>query len=139
MLQLPVAHPPILHLFIIGALLYSQGTHEIIPGSPIALSLFRFRSQIVQQMSVAIRDPVEACKDVNLFAILALANKGKSKEVSLGLRSPRQGPLGNLQSLNTHALTEPLQVHFDGLAKVIKLKGGLEKVKMPGLASLISL
>jgi hypothetical protein len=128
-----------LHMFIIGALLHSQGAFGSLSRSPTALHLFRSRAEIVRHMSIAMCDADEACKDINIFVVSALANKGPSKRVAMPLKTPKQGPLKKLQSLDSCALADTVPVHVDGLSKLIKLKGGLGKVEMPGLAALISL
>jgi hypothetical protein len=127
-----------LHMFIIGALVNSQGDLGVIPGSRIALDVFRSLTEIVRHMSIAIKDPAEACKDINILAIAALAKNGQVKDVPLPLKTPKQGPLRSLQFLNSFGLTDIDAVHFDGLTKVIELKGGLETIEMPGLTTLIS-
>jgi hypothetical protein len=90
-------------------------------------------------MSIVMRDPVEACKDINIFAISALSKGGQFKKMDVSLKTPKQGPLRSLQSINSFGLTESNPLHFDGLSKLMELKGGLGKIKMPGLAALISL
>jgi hypothetical protein len=59
--------------------------------------------------------------------------------VDVPLKTPKQGPLRSLQFMSSFGLTESDPVHFDGLSKLIELKGGLEKIEMSGLAALISL
>jgi hypothetical protein len=125
-------------MFIIGALLYSQGALGSIPINPITLYLFRYRAEIVRYLNIAMSDPVEACKDVNIFIVSALAGKGPIKKVDMPPRVPRQGPLRGLQSLDSYALMDTVPVHVDGLSKLIEIKGGLEKIEMPGVAALVS-
>jgi hypothetical protein len=139
MLQLSISNPCMLHMFIMGALINSQGKLGVIPGNRIALDVFRSRAEIVRRMSIAMRDPAEACKDINIFAIVALAKSGQFKKVDVPLKTPKQGPLRSLQFMSSFGLTESDPVHFDGLSKLIELKGGLEKIEMSGLAALISL
>jgi hypothetical protein len=125
-------------MFIIGAMVNSQGELGVIPGSRIALDVFRSLNEIVRSMSVVMKDPVEACKDINILAIAALAKNGQVKDMPLPLKTPKQGPLRSLQFLSSFELTDIDAVHFDGLTKVIELKGGLETIEMPGLTALIS-
>ncbi|KAK9258288.1 hypothetical protein V1519DRAFT_463808 [Lipomyces tetrasporus] len=136
-----ISNPCVLHIFITGALTNSpQGTLGDTPSDRIALDMFRSRAEMVRSLSIAIKDPVEACKDINIFAIVALAKAGKFQKVEeMPLKTPKQGPLKSLQLLNWLALSEIDPIHFDGLSKLIELKGGLEKIEIPGLAALISI
>lgn len=139
MLQLATSNAALLHLFMIGALLSLQGVPGIDVDNSLARYLFRCRAQIVRDISIAIRDPAEACKDVNIFAVSALAHKGRSRKSGVNLgRRPNQGPLKTLQRLDSYGLTITDPIHVAGLEKIIELKGGLEKIEMPGLAAMIS-
>lgn len=138
-MQISSSNPSVLHMFITGALLNSQGALSTIPSNTIARGMFRSRAEIVRRMSIAMKDPIEACKDVNIFAIVVLAKTEMSHRVEIPLKTPKQGPLRSLQLLNVLALSEIDPIHFEGLSKLIELKGGLEKIKIPGLAALISL
>ncbi|KAK9351267.1 hypothetical protein V1523DRAFT_417313 [Lipomyces doorenjongii] len=139
MMQISTSNPCVLHMFITGALINSQGTLGATPSNRISFDMFRSRAEIVRHMSIAMKDPVEACKDINIFAIVALAKTGTFHRVEMPLKTPKQGPLRSLQLLNLLALSEIDPIHFDGLSKLIELKGGLEKIEIPGLAALISL
>lgn len=139
MLELSISHAPMLQVFIMGALIYSEGAHRITHSSSTALSVFRARAEIVRHVSIAMRDPVEACNDVNIFAVSSLAKNGFFQSVQTSLKTPKQGPLRNLQFLSALGLTENVPIHFNGLWKIIEFKGGLGTVKMPGVAALVSL
>ncbi|RFU31482.1 hypothetical protein B7463_g4882, partial [Scytalidium lignicola] len=138
LLQLSISNPCMLHMFIIGALINSQGTPGAIPTDRIVHDVFRSRAEIVRRMSTVMGDPVEACKDINIFAITALVKIGQFKKVDVPLKTPNQGPLRSLQFMSSFGLMASDPVHFDGLSRLIELKGGLEKIEMPGLAALIS-
>lgn len=139
MIQLSTSNPYVLHMFMTGALVNSHGTLRAAPSSRIALYMFRTRASIIRHMSIAMKDPIEACKDINIFAVVALAKTGTFHGVGEPLKTPKQGPLRSLQLLDLLALSEIDPIHFDGLSKLIGLKGGLENIEMPGLAALISL
>ncbi|RDW71665.1 hypothetical protein BP5796_07699 [Coleophoma crateriformis] len=140
LLHLSLLHPPLLQLFIMGALIFSQGAFGRFASKPVTQRLFQCRAEVVRLVNAAIRDPVEACNDINIFAVSALAFKGSpSKKVDVPVKLPKQGPLRCLQFLNAYAVTDSVPIHVVGLSKLIEIKGGLEKIEIPGLASLISL
>lgn len=130
-----------LHIFITGALLNSPyGSLGGTPSSGLVLDMFRSRAELVRSLSLAMQDPVEACKDINILAIVALAKTWKPQRATEApTKVPNQGPLKSLQLLDTLALSKIDPIHFDGLLKIIELKGGLEKIEIPGLATIISL
>ena len=138
LLQLSVSHSPILHLFVMGALIYTRGALAIVPGDPQSFEMFRARAEMVRHLNDAIKSPAEACHDVNIFAVAALAIKGPFQKVVTPSRVPRQGPLRGLQSLHSFGVTESVSVHAEGLSTMIELKGGLEKINTPGIAVMIS-
>lgn len=119
-----------------GALIHSQGMLGLSPRI-VALVVFRSRAEIVRRMSIAMKDPGEAGKDINLLAISALAKNGEPEKGYVPQKTPTQGPLRSLQFLNKLAMTEIAPVHYHGLTELIKRKE-LENIKLPGLAALIS-
>ncbi|KAJ6008887.1 hypothetical protein N7499_001066 [Penicillium canescens] len=139
LIQMSSSNPYVLHMFMTGALANLQGTPGTTHSHRIALDMFRSRAEIVRRLNIAIKDPAEACKDTNIFAVVALAKTGTVQKVEVPRKTPKQGPLKSLQLLNLLALSEIDPVHLDGLLKLIELKGGLEKIEIPGLAALISL
>jgi len=138
-LQLSITHASILHLFIMGALISTRGAIAMTPGDPDSFEMFRARAEIVKYVGLAIMDPVEACKDVNIFAVSALAAKGPFQVFTIPIKRPNQGPLRSLQNLESFGVTETVPLHLNGLSKIIRLKGSLERIQMPGLAAMISL
>jgi len=128
-----------MHMFIMGALNDLAGIVSLASPRNLALVGLRSRAEIVKRLCITMKDPEEAAKDVNIFAIAALAKIGELEKGYVPLRKPTQGPLRSLQFLNKLALMEIVPIHYQALTNLIELKGGLENIKLPGLASLISL
>lgn len=139
LLQLSMSYEPLLHMFIIGALIHMHGGPAHSPGDSVALNVFKSRAQIVRHMSTVMRDPKEACKDVNILLVSALANKDVLKAANVATQTPNQGPLKSLQFLDISGMTDCVPVHVNGLCNLIRLKGGLENIQIPGIAAMISL
>ncbi|KAH8817202.1 hypothetical protein F5884DRAFT_245066 [Xylogone sp. PMI_703] len=140
LLQLSLSYTPLFQMFVMGGLINLHRIHDLYPGSSMALDVTRVRAEIVRHMSVVMRDPVEACKDVNILAVSALANKNLLKRtIDLPTKLPNQGPLKSLQFINLAGMTECVPIHANGLSHLIELKGGLEKIETPGVAALVSL
>lgn len=49
--------------------------------------------------------------------------------------SPNQGPLKSLRSLDVYSSMRFVPLHAEGLAMPIEMRGGLEMIKMEGLAA----
>jgi hypothetical protein len=94
----------------------------------------------IRRINLAIRDPSEAFTDALVLCVLCMANN--KNEPPLGpddMESPFQSPLRSLQWLDVYGRLKPHPVHQNGLVQLVQLKGGLKKIKLPGLAGVIAL
>jgi hypothetical protein len=131
-----------MHMFITGAWNNSlSGSLGDTPSSRVVIDMFRSRAELIRRLNLAIQDPVEACKDINIFSTVALAKNEKPQRMAkeVLLKTPNQGPLKSLQLLDVLALSDIEPMHFEGMSRLIELKGGLGNIEIPGLAALISL
>lgn len=79
------------------------------------------------------------CEDANILSVYALSYHGEPRR-DLPEVSPSQGPLTTLQLLHIYGgRLQTVHMHLQGLAKMLTLRGGLSKIKLPGLAKAISL
>jgi hypothetical protein len=79
-----------------------------------------------------------ACSDENIIAVLALAISGPAAATK-SPKAPSQGPLKALQCLDIYGgALEKVPSHAAGLMKMVSMRGGLEGLKLPGLAQQIS-
>jgi len=51
---------------------------------------------------------------------------------------PCQGPLRSLQGLDTLSVMRTVPEHFDGLASLVRMRGGSEKIEKLGLGALLT-
>lgn len=126
-------------MFLTGTLIDIRGNLGFTPSSRVAVDIFQSRAKIIRNLMISMKSPKDACAETNILAIVALTKTAPSQNVELPLRTPKQGPLKSLQSLDSFSLSDIDPIHVDGLAKLIELKGGLEKIETPGLASVITL
>ena len=96
-------------------------------------------TRAISHISYEMRDPKRAVTDLNIWAVLALGFSGKEARLRTGPKYPRQSFLKELQSLHIYCKMELIPEHVYGLIKLIQLLGGLHKIKMPGMAQVISL
>lgn len=129
----------LVHMFLTGTLVDIRGNLGTTPSNRVAFDIFRSRAEIIRRLMAAIKNPVEACTDTNILAIVALTKTVPSQKVELPSKTPKQGPLKSLQLIDSFSLSDIDPVHVDGLATLVELKGGLEKIETPGLAPVITL
>lgn len=84
------------------------------------------------------QDTSMSCEDANILSVYALSYHGDLRRDPPAI-APSQGPLTTLQLLHIYGgRLETVQVHLQGLAKMLSLRGGLSTLKLPGLAQAIS-
>jgi hypothetical protein len=87
----------------------------------------------IKEVNKAIQDPAV------ILSVICLANNGGDELFwDKNLRSPFQPPLRGLQWLYIYGSLLPNPVHLTGLAQLIKLREGLERTRLPGLAPILS-
>jgi hypothetical protein len=132
-------------LFLYGAISH-QRLYECIKGQ--ASSIFRLPDkqkleflelESIKTVQRAIQDPSRALSDAIILSVVCLVNnRGDELVWDENIRSPFQPPLRSLQWLDLYGSLLPNPVHLTGLAQLIKLRGGLEKTMLPGLAPILS-
>lgn len=94
----------------------------------------------ISNVNNAIQDPDRATSDATILSVVCLANNKLDDSIwQRSVFSPFQAPLRRLQWLDIYGRLLPNPVHQAGLAQIIAVKGGLKKIQLPGLASVISL
>jgi len=95
-------------------------------------------SEAIREIHRKFENPSTACVDDNILAVFALAYNGDVRRDKPS-HSPTSGPLKALQVLDIYGgRLETVHVHLQGLAKMLSIRGGLSKIRLPGLAHLIS-
>ncbi|KAL2392366.1 hypothetical protein ABEF93_002037 [Exophiala dermatitidis] len=84
------------------------------------------------------KDTSMSLEDENILSVYALSYHGDLR-ADAPAAAPSQGPLTTLQLLHVYGgRLQTVQVHLQGLAKMLSLRGGLSKIKLPGLSQAIS-
>ncbi|PTU23335.1 hypothetical protein P175DRAFT_0530445 [Aspergillus ochraceoroseus IBT 24754] len=93
----------------------------------------------IAKINRAIQDPVQAISDEVILSVLCLATNQLEGVKELQPKDTSfQPPLQSLQWLDIYGcmLTNP--IHQAGLVQLVNLRGGLDKLELPGLAAVIS-
>ncbi|KAL2839505.1 hypothetical protein BJY01DRAFT_219241 [Aspergillus pseudoustus] len=92
----------------------------------------------ISKINSAIQDPSRATSDAIILSVLCLANNDRPTDQTPVAHSPFQPPLRSLQWLDVYGTSWPNPVHQAGLVRIIELCGGLDPIRLPGLAAVIS-
>jgi hypothetical protein len=94
--------------------------------------------ETISALNSLLQDPAQAVQDEVILTVLTLAfNRNDVKNSVISDPDP-QRPLQDLQWLRLYASLPVNHAHVNGLAMLLGLKGGLDKIHLPGLAALLS-
>jgi hypothetical protein len=116
------------------ALIYVGSNHldfmrwsNIFPNAPEPLS---HKLIVIQKLNQALSDPHQASRDeIILASDVFTSKKGNS--------SPFNSPLRSLRWLNMYGNYKPVPQHAKAVGDIITMRGGLETLKLYGLAEII--
>ena len=94
----------------------------------------------ITRISRAIKNPTEAVTDEMILCVLCMAtNRLENPSNEEITDSPFNATLRSLQWLDVYGRLSPHPVHQSGLRQLVFLRGGLGKLRLPGLATVIAL
>ena len=97
-------------------------------------------SEIVREVNRRFSDVSLRCSDETILAVLTLAFHGEISKYETDItKSPAQGPMNAMQGLDLYSSRlDPVNMHVDGLAKMLALRGDISNIEFPGLAAMLS-
>ncbi|OAP57589.1 hypothetical protein AYL99_08327 [Fonsecaea erecta] len=98
-------------------------------------------SMVVVEVNRRFNNVSTRCSDESILAVLALAFHGvrSTPGSEQAPRSPSQGPLNSMQGLDLYSgRLDPVHMHVHGLAKMLAMRGGVDEIRAPGLAAMLS-
>jgi hypothetical protein len=96
-------------------------------------------AETIKHLNRVMRDPCHAITDETILAVLCMGFNRVDGSAWPRADPPLKPPLRNLQWLNVYGTLSGNEIHVRGMIKLIEMKGGLESLKMPGLAETVSL
>jgi hypothetical protein len=98
-----------------------------------------FELESIKEVIKAIQNPSQSLRDAVILSVACLANNSGDELLwDTNIQSPFQSPLRSLQWLDIYGSLLPNRVHLAGLAQLVKLRGGLDMTRLPGLAPTLS-
>ena len=123
------------------ASLFCQLTrNRVFPTAPFdARESMQCYTETIRGVHEKFADASMSCDDENILAVYALSFHGEPRP-DVQVAAPSQGPLTTLQLLHLYGgRLQTVNLHLQGLAKMLNLRGGLSEIKLPKLAQAISL
>ena len=99
--------------------------------------LLLLRYQATQCLNKAMQDTMLACTDETICAVVVLACSGPARIASRSTQACFEPPLTSLQWLDIYATIAMSELHFQGLERLIEMRGGLASLEMDGVADVI--
>ncbi|KLJ10721.1 hypothetical protein EMPG_13915 [Blastomyces silverae] len=144
-LQRAMSHPALFTAFLYGAAghLQTRKRLESVSITPQTreekLEQIVCETETIKQLNKMMLDPQQTCTDEVILAVLCMAfNKiDYSKWISDTDPAPK-APLRNLQWLDVYGGLSLNDQHVKGLFALLHTRGGLDQLKLPGLAETLS-
>lgn len=118
-----------------AALMYTRVARNDASNYQLEVSL---GAKAIEALNQALCRPVPIVSDAIIWAVLALGYSGYVGELRTGKR-PRQSFLRELQSLHIYGRLVINQAHVSGLIRLVQMIGGIDQLKTPGIAQVMSL
>jgi hypothetical protein len=126
-----------------STLIYAGATHKafyqstVVDQSKSAVLRLSTKLEIIRGLQASVQSAQTALTDETVFAMLILAILGKGEGVT-GVVKREQRPLAAGQDADFYASMDYEWKHMDALMEIVKLKGGLGTIRLPGLAFAIA-
>ena len=125
------------HAFLYGAVIHDRASRGLL-NDKVSPELFYTHTEAVRGLTKDLSDPAIFCTDEVILAVLCLAVNGVKQYTTEPARVPSQGPLRSLRMLDIYGILDVVPIHAEGLARLVAVRGGLQNIKMLGLAEAIS-
>lgn len=134
-LQLALGNPALLYAMMYAGMMFARTANS--GESPSVLEL-QFGTRAIQMLSQQLSRSSTAVTEANIWAVVALGYCDNIIPLRTG-KHPRQSFLKELQSLHVYGRMTINLAHIQGLKQLVQMLGGLDKIRTPGIAQVISL
>ncbi|KAL4930488.1 uncharacterized protein BDV17DRAFT_280747 [Aspergillus undulatus] len=100
--------------------------------------LERVEMETIKMVSREMDNPTRAVSDAIIWSVVCMAHNKADDNLPSFKSNPFTAPMQRLQWLDVYGSLPPNLVHIGGLIQMINLRGGIDKIQLPGLASVIS-
>ncbi|KAJ5698104.1 hypothetical protein N7462_000109 [Penicillium macrosclerotiorum] len=93
----------------------------------------------IKLINQAVRDPTRAISDAVLLSVICMAHhQALEASPAQNRNTPFKAPFQRLQWLDVYGHLPPNMIHIRGLVQLVKLRGGLQNIKLDGLRATIT-
>lgn len=139
-----MSNPALFTAFLYGAAGHMQ-TRKRLESAQVApqtreerLEQIACEAETIKQLNKMMKDPSQVCSDEVILAVLCMAFN-RIDYTTWSVQDPYpKAPLRNLQWLDVYGGLSLNDHHIKGLMALIQTKGGIDKLKLPGLAETLS-
>ena len=143
---LSLSDPALFTAFMYGSLCHQrvQCLNSWVPRSTFGPKQERIlqlcEMEAIKLINQAVRDPSRASSDSVLLSVICMAHhQAPGERQSRHRRTAFNPPLQRLQWVDVYGCLPPNMIHIRGLLRLIKLRGGLDGIKLAGVRPTISL
>lgn len=128
------------NLALLYAMIFAEMIHTRVRNGNPSRSPWELEAgaRAIRLISLEMRNPARARLDSSIWVVVILGFAGKVAPLRTGPKYPRQSFLKELQDLHIYCKMEIVLEHVLGLVRLVELIGGLQNVKTPGMAQIIS-
>lgn len=140
-----MSHPALFTAFLYGAAGHLQtrkrlGSAHVTPQTrEEKLEQIVCETETIKQLNKMMLDPQQICTDEVILAVLCMAfNKIDYSKWTADIDPAPKAPLRNLQWLDVYGGLSLNDQHVKGLFALLHTRGGVDQLKLPGLAETLS-
>ncbi|KAL2839197.1 hypothetical protein BJY01DRAFT_250615 [Aspergillus pseudoustus] len=101
-------------------------------------AVWQINNETIRRLHRILDDHARATSDGAIFTVLALAYSAQLQAAPLNTDPHPRRPLQDLQWLTVYSSLPTNLLHVQGLETLVGMRGGLDQIALPGLASLLS-
>jgi hypothetical protein len=137
--------PALLSAFLYGTLSHEFVLERMQSGTPSRerrqkmLQIMVAENESIRRINQALQDPGSQKTDELLMAVFFMGYSRYDEAVFSPGRDPHKSPLNDIQWANIYSYLDYDEVHVMGLIRLLEIRGGIDAIKLHGLAEMMSL
>lgn len=137
--------PALLSAFLYGTLSHEFVLERMQSGTPSRerrqkmLQIMVAENESIRRINQALQDPAAQKTDELLMAVFLMGYSRYDEAVFSPGRDPHKSPFNEVQWANIYSYLDYDEVHVMGLIRLLEIRGGIDAVRLNGLAEMMSL
>ncbi|OKL55807.1 hypothetical protein UA08_08836 [Talaromyces atroroseus] len=137
--------PALLSAFLYGTLSHEFVLERMQSGTPSRerrqklLQIMVAENESIRRINQALQDPASQKTDELLMAVFFMGYSRYDEAIFSPGRDPHKSPLNDIQWANIYSYLDYDEVHVMGLIRLLEIRGGIDAIRLNGLAEMMSL